>query len=108
MKTHLALALVIAFAASGAFAQPKMYKSIMPDGKVVYSEKPEPNAKRVETVEPPPPSSGISVVTPQEKIRADELKRQQSTTAKQGNALEDARRRLKDAEAARDATKEPK
>ena len=108
MKRHLVLAFLVAFAASGALAQQKMFKSTMPDGKVIYSEKPEPNAKRVEAVNLPPPTAGVSVVTPQEQARADQLKRDQAAAGqRKGNDLEDARKQLKAAEAARDSAKEP-
>ena len=106
MKTHLLVALGLAVAASNVAAQ-KMYKSVMPDGRVVYSEKPTPGAKSVDTIEAPPPQSGVSVVTPQEKQRADQLKRQSAQQAKSSSsALDDARKQLKEAEAAREAAKE--
>ena len=107
MKTHFAIALMLAVVASGASAQ-KMYKSVMPDGRVVYSEKPTPGAKSVDTVEAPP-SSGVSVVTPQEKQRADQAKREATQQARTNtNAVDEARKQLKQAEAAREAAKEPK
>ena len=47
----------------GAAAQ-DLYKSTMPNGKVVYGEKPEPGAKHVEKLPPPPPKTGTAVLTP--------------------------------------------
>lgn len=101
------LVLVLLLAASGASAQ-TMYKSTMPDGKVVYGEKPEPGALRVETVTAPPPKSGITVVTPVEKKQVDQRIRQRSAVenSKQ-RQLDDARRQLQQAEAALEAGKEP-
>ena len=99
--------LVLLLAASGAFAQ-AMYKSTMPDGKVIYGEKPEPGAKRVETVTAPPPKSGVTIVTPAEKTQLDQRIRQRSAVegAKQ-RELDDARRQLQQAATALEAGKEP-
>ena len=103
MKTHFVIAVALALAASNVAAQ-KMFKSVMPDGRVIYSEKPQPGAKSVDTIEAPPSQSGVSVVTPQEKQRADQLKRQSAIQAKgDATALGEARKQLQQAEAARDA-----
>jgi hypothetical protein len=99
-----ALALAALLAAFPAGAAQTLYKSIMPDGKVVYGEKPVPGAKHVDTVEPPPAKTGTTTVTPDEKARAAQAAaRQAQSTA----ALDDARKALQKAEAARDAGKEP-
>lgn len=102
-----ALAIVIAtlLASGGTALAQTLYKSTMPDGKVIYSQKPEPGAKRVDTVEPPPAKTGVTAATPQEKARADQAVK--NATAQQSNALDDARRQLQKAEAARDTGKEP-
>ena len=63
------LFLTLALAASGALAADDMYRSTMPDGSVRYGEKPEPGAKSVRRVPPPPPATGVTVVTPDEKNR---------------------------------------
>lgn len=101
------LVLMLLAAASGASAQ-TMYKSTMPDGKVIYGEKPEPGAKRVETVTAPAPKSGITIVTPADKGKVDQRIRQRAAAdnAKQ-RELDDARRQLQQAETALEAGKEP-
>ena len=106
MRPRIAVLLAVSFAASGAFAQ-TMYKSTMPDGRVIYSEKPVPDAKRVDTVTPPPPKSGITTVTPQEKARVEQQAKQRAAVDRSQNALEDTRRQLQQAEAARESGKEP-
>lgn len=108
LKYHLSsLGFTLVLVAAGVPAQ-TMYKSIMPDGKVVYGEKPELGAKRVETVAPPPPKIGTTVLTPEEKKRADERARESTATADaERRELEAAYKQLKDAEAAREAGKEP-
>ena len=101
------LVLVLLLAASGASAQ-TMYKSTMPDGKVIYGEKPAPGAQRVEMIASPPPKSGITIVTPADKTQVDKRIQQRSTieNAKQ-HELDEARRQLQQAEAALEAGKEP-
>ena len=100
------LALVAALCATAvpAAAQP-VYKSTMPDGKVIYSEKPVPGARRVDTVEPPPAKTGTTTVTPGEQARA--AAKPPPEIAPQQSPIEEARKQLKQAEAAREAGKEP-
>jgi hypothetical protein len=107
VKRFSSLALVLLLAASGAAAQ-TMYKSTMPDGKVVYGEKPEPGAKHVEKMAPPPPKTGTTIVTPAEKKGVDQrIQKRAATADAQRRELEDAYQQLKTAETARDAGKEP-
>ena len=107
VKRFSILVLALWFAASGAAAE-TMYKSTMPDGKVVYGEKPEPGAGRVDTIEAPPAKTGTTVVTPAEKKAADQ-RIQKRAAGDEGwrRELEAAYEQLKKAEAARDAGQEP-
>ena len=107
VKRFSSLALALLLAASGAAAQ-TMYKSTLPDGKVIYGEKPEPGAKQVETVAPPPAKTGTTIVTPAEKKGVDQrIQKRAATADAQRRELEAAYAQLKKAEAARDAGKEP-
>ena len=107
MRSRIAVLLAaVSFAASGAFAQ-ALYKSTMPDGRVIYGEKPVDGAKRVDTVKPPPPKSGITTVTAEEKRRVEEQAKKRAAVDRTQNVRDDARQRLQQAEAARDAGKEP-
>ena len=65
-------------------------------------------AKKVETIETPTAKTGMSAITPEEQARAAEM-RQRQAPPRPNRALEaqDARLALKNAEAARDAGKEP-
>ena len=63
------LFLALALTASGALAAEDMYRSTMPDGSVRYGEAPDPGAKSVKKVQPPPPATGVTVVTPAEQTR---------------------------------------
>jgi hypothetical protein len=103
--TSLALALLLAAPAAGAQT---LYKSIMPDGRVVYGEKPAPGAQRTETIEPPPPRSGIRMVSPEESKGIHErMKKRYAAEAAAQRELEQAQDHLRQAEAARGAGKEP-
>ncbi len=79
----------------------------MPDGKVVYGEKPAPNAKRVDKIEPPPSKTGTTTITPEEKARAEQLARPRAAAATTQNPLDEARQQLEQAQNARDTGKEP-
>lgn len=99
--------IVLAAAASAASAQP-VYKSTMPDGKVVYGEKPAPGAKRVDEIKPPPPKTGMTTVTPAEKARVEQQAKARAAGGPTVQAqLEDARKQLQQAESSREAAKEP-
>ena len=66
-------ALAIALGASAAIAADPVFKSTMPDGRVVYGESAMPGAKRVDKVAGPPEHAGIATVTPGERQRADRI-----------------------------------
>ena len=106
----LSVVLAALFAAGGAAAQ-TVYKSTMPDGKVVYGEKPAAGATKVDKMGPPPAKSGVTAITPEERARAENQQRQRAqaaaTAAQAQSAADEARKALQQAEAARDAGKEP-
>jgi hypothetical protein len=97
-------------AAMPAFAQP-VFKSTMPDGSVVYGEKPAAGATRVETLDLPTSKSGIGGITPEEKARAEQYAREraagEAAAAASQRKLDGARDQLRQAEAAREAGKAP-
>ncbi|HYH40351.1 MAG TPA: hypothetical protein VD867_00085 [Burkholderiales bacterium] len=71
-STLLPLLLASALSASAAFGAESavdMYRSVMPDGSVRYGESPDPGARSVRKVAPPPASTGVITVTPAEKGR---------------------------------------
>ena len=65
-----AIAVALALGASAAFAGDPVYKSTMPDGRVIYGESPVQGAKRVDKVAAPPEHAGVLVATPEEKGKA--------------------------------------
>ena len=111
MKTAIRAFVVAVFLGSATAYGQAVYKSTMPDGRVVYGEKPAAGAARVEKLEPVPPKAGIPGLTAEEKARAAQSERQRATAgaaANQGEReLDEARRQLQQAEAAREAGKEP-
>lgn len=68
MKSAITV-LVLALAAPAVFAAEDMYRSVMPDGRTLYGEAPAPGAKSVRKIPAPPASTGVIVVTPEEKGR---------------------------------------
>ena len=64
------LLLLTLFSAPAAYAD-EVYRSTMPDGRVMYGESPMPGAKSVRKVQAPP--SGVVVVTPADKARAQTI-----------------------------------
>ena len=106
------LVAVLLLGASAALAQQPVYKSTMPDGRIVYSEKPAPGATKIETIEVPPAKAGISsALTPEEKARAEALTKQRTQANAADAAKKDrlalARKAVTDAEAAIAKGKEP-
>jgi hypothetical protein len=104
--------LVLLLGASGALAQQPVIKSTMPDGKIVYGEKPAPGAAKVETIEVPPAKTGVSTaLTQEEKARAAALSKERALAtareAQQQDRLAEARKAVTDAEAALAKGKEP-
>ena len=65
----LILPLLLVIAAPAALAQEEIYRSTMPDGRVVYGESPYPGAKSVRKIPNPPKSTGMSYVTPDERAK---------------------------------------
>lgn len=100
-----AAAAVLMWAAS-SWAQ-IIYKSTMPDGRVIYGAQPTPGAKRVETMTPKTDTTGVRPVGPKDEagLQQREMKREQQ--AARQNEVQQAEQALRDAEAAQTAGKEP-
>jgi hypothetical protein len=85
-----------------------LYKSTMPDGRVLYSDKPAPGAASVEEVQPETGKGGLggSAARQQEMLQDMEKARLQREASQ--DKVKEAAQALKDAEAARDTGKEPR
>ncbi len=84
-----------------------MYKSIMPDGSVVYGDRPEPNAAKVEESQPDTAKTGVQLNPPGAERQVEQMK----ATRERGEAKEDQLRQAEEsvrkAEAALANGKEP-
>lgn len=65
-----AVAVVLALGASGVVAADPVYKSTMPDGRVVYGESPMQGAKRIDKVAAPPEHAGVLIASQEDKAKA--------------------------------------
>jgi hypothetical protein len=105
------LMLSACFAIAALLVQPAaaqvLYKSTMPDGRTVYSDKPEPDAVKVEETRPDISKRGIGGTTSREQDALKELETARLKREGGGEVVRAAERALKDAEAARAAGKEP-
>ena len=61
----------LALAAPAAYGAEEVYRSVMPNGSIVYGESPAPGAKQVRKVAAPP--SGVVIVTPEDKASASRI-----------------------------------
>ena len=104
----LALAVLAQFAAAQT-----LYKSTLPDGKVIYGDKPVPGAVKVEETKPDTSKKGVApatTTTPAVSREAAALKQLEQDRMKReaaANKVQAAEKALRDAEAAQAAGKEP-
>ena len=104
----LRAAVLIALASwAGSSSAQTVYKSTMPDGRVIYSTEPVRGAKRVETLKPPAESTGVNPVAPTDAQKLEQHERQRSNREARQDELQQAEKALRDAEAAQAAGKEP-
>jgi predicted nucleic acid-binding Zn-ribbon protein len=87
------VAVALASAAAGAAAQ-TLYKHVMPDGRVIYSDVPMKDAKESKTLEPPPPP--LEPDRKEAERRASKAKGERDALDKR---LKDRSRKLDDADA---------
>ena len=84
-----------------------LYKSVMPDGSVVYGDKPAPGAAKVEEPKIDTSTKGIGATTPREAEALKELEKSRGKREAAGANLQAAEEALRQAQAARAAGKEP-
>src|SRR5262249_3971787 len=101
-----AIALVIAALAVPVLAQ-SLYKSIMPDGRVIYGDKPVPGAVKVEAPRVDPAAKGITPPSSAESATLKYLENDRKGREAGSDALRQAEQAVKDAEAKAAAGKEP-
>jgi len=106
-KSLLCAAALAALAWTASSWAQTVYKSTMPDGRVIYSTEPVHGAKRVETLKPPAESTGVKPVGPADTQKLEQQERQRSKREARQDELQQAEKALRDAEAAQAAGKEP-
>ncbi|MGH9651646.1 MAG: DUF4124 domain-containing protein [Terriglobales bacterium] len=84
-----------------------LYKSTMPDGSVVYGDKPAPGAAKVEETRPDVSKGGIGGTTTREQEALKDLEKARLQREGEQDKVRAAEQALRNAEAARDAGKEP-
>jgi hypothetical protein len=85
-----------------------MYKSTLPDGRIVYGDKPDPRAAKVEQITPDTSRGGIDgAPTQAETQRLQDLQRAREGREASGDKIRTAQKALEDAQAARTAGQEP-
>jgi hypothetical protein len=99
--------LILAVLLAQPVAAQTVYKSTMPDGSVVFSDQPAPDAVKVETSNPNTSDTGVQVLQPgaTDELRKMEAERKQ-TGAKAGGRQQ-AEEAVRQAEAAAANGKEP-
>ena len=99
------MAAVLAWSAS-SWSQ-IIYKSTMPDGRVIYGGEPAPGAKRVETIKPKTEATGVRPVGPKDEKTLQQRETQRGKQATREDEIQQAEQALRDAEAAQATGKEP-
>lgn len=84
-----------------------LYKSTMPDGRIVYGDREEPGAVKVETSKPDTSKTGVQINSPGEKGAVEETARARRSTEVSADRLRQAEERVRTAEAALANGKEP-
>lgn len=84
--------------ASAAFAAQVLYKSTMPDGKVIYGDKPVPGATKVEEQKPDTSKAGIQTTQPSDKGALKKMEQERLTGERTEEKLRAAEKALRDAE----------
>jgi hypothetical protein len=107
MKAAVCAAVLAAAFAMHAQAQ-VMYKSTLPDGRIVYGDKPDPRAAKVEQITPDTSRGGIDgSPTQAETQRLQDLQRARAGREGAEENIRTAQKALEDAQAARAAGQEP-
>jgi hypothetical protein len=84
-----------------------VYKSTLPDGRVVYGDKPDPAAVKVEESIPDTSRRGLGGSTPREAEALQQMEKARAARESADARVQAAYRALQEAEAARDGGKEP-
>ena len=84
-----------------------LYKSTMPDGKVIFGDKPAPGAAKVESLKPDTSKQGIEPPSARAKDTLQKLESERKGQESQADRIAAAQKALAAAETARAAGQEP-
>ena len=84
-----------------------MYKSIMPDGRVVYGDRPEPNAVKVESSKPDTAKTGVQLNSPGAERELQKMEAARVRGEATDSQMREAEEAVRKAEAAIASGKEP-
>ena len=84
-----------------------LYKSTLPDGRIIYGDKPADDAVKVEETRLDTKKGGIGGTTPREQEALKDLEKARQQREAGGEKVQAAEQALRNAEAARAAGKEP-
>lgn len=101
------LTVICILASSAASAAQTLYKSTMPDGKVIYGDKPVPGAAKVEEQKPDTSKAGIQTIQPGDKAALKKIEQDRTKTQGTDARLAAAEKALRDAEEALVKGEEP-
>ena len=112
MKSNRLVSMLITASFCALLPQPAaaqtLYKSTMPDGRVLYSDKPAPGAANVETIQPDTDKGGLGGTTARQQEMLKDMEKARLQREAGQDKVTEAAQALKDAEAARDSGKEPR
>jgi len=106
IKLVLRAATLVALAWTTSSWAQVIYKSTMPDGRVIYGTEPAHGAQRVETMKPVD-STGVKPVGPKDEKTLQQQQGQRDRQAARDSEIQQAEQALRDAEAAQVSGKEP-
>lgn len=84
-----------------------VYKSTMPDGRVIFGDRPEPGAAKVESSKPDTSNTGVQLTRPGEGRNVDEMRDRREGIEAKENRIREAEEAVRKAEAAIANGKEP-
>jgi len=99
--------LIVIWLLAQSVAAQTLYKSIMPDGRVVYGDRPEPDAVKVESSKPDTSNTGVQLAPPGAGGKVEEMAVTRRRGETQEARLRQAEEAVRKAEAAIANGKEP-
>ena len=99
--------LIATFGLPPVAAAEVLYKSIMPDGRIVYGDKPAPGAAKVMESRPDTSKAGVGGTSEREARVLEEFQNARSQRERDAERVQAAQKALREAEAAREAGREP-